>query len=1251
MSGFSLTPEQERAVATRGSALLVSAGAGSGKTRVLVERLMRWICDPVCPRNIDEFLIITYTKASAAELRQRIRGAIGARLAKQPDNRHLRRQLSRLRRAQISTIHAFCQKILRENSFDLLPAQTRVMDDAERAMMQRAVLSDLLDEQYALLSGKGSAAQRSEPLPHFADLERAVCDARGDEPLINMALTVFDKARSHVNPGRWLEAQDAAYRESWTVYAALVLRQVRRLAGHHGQALARVRSMLSEYPAVEQAYAPVFAAAAADCGEVRAAAGRGWDETWETLRRIEHPRLGSVRKFEDTAWLADVQMARNAWKKAQAELLGLMAGPMALHEVDRLATAPVISGLTALVLRFEERLRREKHRLGRVDFSDLEQLALSLLVDPSSGTGATPTAQKIAAQYAEIMVDEYQDINPLQERIIQAVSRGGGNLFMVGDVRQSIYRFRLADPGIFLHKFKTFADVSDEAEQAQAQVEPEKDCKADLLHTFLPGRKVRLTSNFRSRLEVLSSVNRLFARIMTEDCGEFSYTEDEYLRAEGSFPETGADYATELLVLELDGAARQSDEDEEKLSLALEEARMVADRIRGLIDAKFPVSDHDGGTKPVDYADICILARSIGGIRHAFSQALNERGIPVAGSETQNPLNSPEIKVVLAFLSLVDNPQDELSLTAALTAPNYRFSVDNLYALRQWHPDGSLYEALCAAASAVNAERAEVSENDFPGALPAEIYERAARFVDDLQRFRGLSRSITLYQLVSRVGAHLKASTLQAADPDGGDANWHAFLELACAPQARFGFFSFLRWIRKLRDSDLRTPGRNAVQNGVTLCSIHASKGLEYPVVIVADCAKKFNSEDQRAPILFHSELGLGIRRRETDRRVEYPTLARRAIAVRLSEEQSSEEMRLLYVAMTRAHEKLILSAALRDTWAAQCRKWQGSLSNVTVSQCRSFANWLSHCAAQEEGLPMRVVLKQLSVPDEPTSEAETVAPPASVDAARPVVFESPAEVQDDGAGLAGKQLRRLLTFSYPFEPACFWPSKVTVSELKGRLIERELDGTPEHMLGRAPPRTQTFRRARFGSDQPLTPAQRGTALHLALQHIRLDHVSDEHDIVLELDRLRQRGILTPEQHQIIEARRLHAFFGSPLGLTLRTAQEVRREFKFSQLISSRDIFASGPEEDLLLQGVIDCYCVSDGRLSLMDYKSDRVGADGLNALVERYRMQLSVYAHVLQAMLDRPVDSAHLYFFSLDIDVEVDVAARPVFPLQILPF
>ena len=1196
---FPLTEEQQKIVSDRGGELLVSAAAGSGKTRVLVERLLDRVTGEGL--DMDRFLVITYTKAAAAELRGRIAQELSDRLALAPRDRHLRRQAALVYRAQISTIHAFCAALLREEGHLLdLDPDFRLCDEGESQVLMVRALEDLLDRRYEDMDPEGP----------FALLADTLGAGRDDSRLGQIVLDIAARVQSHPDPAGWLRGQRAAWDLegvddlSRTPWGALLLEDARRQAGFCRSQLARALELTAGDELLEANYAPSLSTALEGLDALLAAGS--WDEMSARLP-VPFPTAGRRRKRtapvspmeEDRAARAGerVKAIRVRCKKLLDRLAEQLAGDSATLLEELSLSRPAVQALMDLVLDFLDAYAGEKARRRVLDFSDLEHFALRLL--RGGDGGPTPLARAVAARYDEVLVDEYQDTNQVQNAIFDAISDGGRRLFQVGDVKQSIYRFRLADPTIFLDKYRRYPD-GDRAAEGE------------------PRRRV-LSRNFRSRPQVLLGCNDLFRDIMSTEFGELDYTDDQALVPGREFPpeaEGEESHALELDALDLSFLGEQEGEKADKDLL---EARFAARRIRQLLDRPLLVEGEGGAPRPLRPSDVMILLRSPGPVLRHYVRALGEEGIPWSADGGEDFFDTTEVNVALAILRIVDNPRQDVALIAALRSPVYGFTADQL-ALIRGEGDGDFYSALERAA-----ERGDPACRDF---------------LDQLAQLRFGAGDRTCRQLISHIYETTNLPGIFGAMPGGRERQDNLTALYALAGQLEESgcrtLFQFLLRLDRLRETGARfdTPGSGG--DGVSILSIHRSKGLERPVVLVCGLTRRLNRDDLMRPVLFHPELGVGPKGLDRERMIEYPTLARRAVARRLEREMMAEELRLLYVAMTRAREKLILTLALPEGAATLERLGEGltlPIPPVVLEQQQSVGAWvLLHALTRPEGAGIRA-LAGLPEPERralgPAWDIRWVEglPLSRVEEREGVLSDRPEEALQDPEGLAER-----LSWTYPHRAATSLPSKLTATQLKGRALDREAEeGAP------APRRTAPMARPDFMvEERGLTPAQRGTALHLAMQYLPLDTEATPEGVERELDRLTEAGFLTEYQRRAVPSGPLAAFLASPLGRAMAASPCCRREFKFSLLVPAEDYFPEGAGEEILLQGVVDAWFEEDGGITVLDFKSDRVSPGGEAARAEEYRPQLEAYSRALSAILGRPVARRVLWFFATSVAVEL---------------
>lgn len=1199
---FQLTDEQRAAVYDRGGALLVSAAAGSGKTRVLVERLLSRVQEEGL--DIDRFLVITYTKAAAAELRSRIVAELADRVAEHPGDRHLRRQQTLVYKTQISTVHAFCAQLLREGGhlLDLNP-DFRLCDEGEAGILMLRALNDVMDRRYENIA----------PGNDFAMLVDTMSAGRDDSRLMQIVLDIRGRIQSHPNPGAWLDGQERAFAQEGvtdagdTPWGKLLLEDARRQAKYWRRKLAEALELCDEDANLSANYAPTLSATLAALNHFLTEAERGWDAAAAALP-IAFPTAGRKKMTEAPEAAERVKSIRARCKKRLDKLAegfddlseGLLEDLRSVH--------PAVRGLFALVKDFEKAYTAEKERRGLLDFSDLEHYAVRLLTDENGDP--TELARQWSERYDEIMVDEYQDTNAVQNAIFSALSREGKNLFMVGDVKQSIYRFRLADPTIFLEKYRAFCPWT-EAEEGEP-------------------RRILLSRNFRSRAQVLEGANFIFRSIMSMEFGEMDYTRDEALYP-GADYSPGEEYAVELDALDLSGGGEDEEEREEKPARDLLEARFLARRIRELADGGFPVSDGAGGTREAKYADMVILLRSPNSVLHHYARALGEQNIPWEAEGGQDFFGTTEVSVALSLLRIADNPRQDVPLISALRSPVYAFSADRLAGLRAAAPEGDFYSALT-----LGAERGEEDCRAFL----AELEELRFRAVDqDSHQF--------LWQLYDRTNLLGVFGAMDEGETRQG--NLLTLCELARQFEAagHRGIFGFLTHLDRLRESGGRLVAAAAPREGggVRILSIHRSKGLEFPIVLLGGLARRLNRDDMQRPILFHPKLGVGPKRLDTERMVEYPTLARRAVARLLEYEMMAEELRLLYVAMTRAREKLILSCALTRGSAELARLAEDAdcpADPQVLAGCASVGQWiLLPVLARPDAVALRraagCAIRVGSVDFGPAWDIRWV---DGTELFRADVRTESAALPRRQASLSPEKLEKILRWTYPHTQAVEIPSKLTATQLKGRELDREAaeDAAPPRQEPLPPPDGSALRRPRFAEEEfGLTPAQRGTALHLVMQYIDFAKAATAEGTEAEVARLVEKQFLTPEQGAAVETGRIAAFFASPLGRELSASPTLRREFKFSMLAAAAEYYpAAGAGEEVLLQGVVDCFYETADGITVVDFKTDHVTEKTVAGRAEEYRPQLAAYARALEEITGSRVAKRILWFFALNRAVEV---------------
>lgn len=1177
--GIQLTKEQAAVVHDRGGELLVSAAAGSGKTRVLVERLLERV---EAGADLDRFLVITFTKAAAAELRLKILDALHQRLAEQPENRHLRRQTTLVYRTKISTIDSFCTDFLRESGHQLdIDPDFRVADQTEADLLRRQTLDRVLESHYEHIDDD------------FSALMDAFSAGQDDERLRTMVLSIHEKIQSHDDPRRWLTEQGQRFDVSHTRdvgetdWGDLLLRDTKKQVDYWSRRLCETLDLMQGDHVLELNYGDSIRQTMDDLDDYSEALDRGWDSA-RALCTVSYPTLGRKRGVQDKIAQERVKKIREDCKKATQKLEERFDADSAeLLEELNAVRKPVLA-LFALVQEFDDAFAAAKRRRKLLDFSDLEHITAAAL----RGTDGEPTelARRWQSRFDEVMVDEYQDTNQIQNAIFDALTDGGQNLFQVGDVKQSIYRFRQADPTIFLKKYENFRHAA-EAKEGQS-------------------RKLILSRNFRSRKSVLDAVNFVFTHLMSRDFGELDYGADQMLNHPEFEDVPLPDDVTELDIV--DCGEVEQDETEAKVPRDDIEARFVAKRVHELLTQPFMIAE-GGAARPVRPEDIALLYRSPNSIRSYLTRALDGWNIPWQIDSTEDCFATTEVQVAVSYLQIVDNPRQDVPLISVLRSPVYGFTGDELAMLRSGHREGDFYDCVLAGAEGGS--------------------EKCARFLSDLTTLRSRMSDTTCAQLLWSIYDDLGLRSLFAAMPGGQrrEDNLLAFYNYARSFErgGHRGVFALVTELRRLVESG-NTPLMNTttVGSGVRIMSIHRSKGLEFPVVILGGLSRGYNKQDENSPMLFHSDLGIGPKRLDARLRMEYPTIARTAVRLKLDREMKAEELRLLYVAMTRARDKLIMVMSDRkaqdklrkmasvagphpDPEALMQQPSMGDCMLLPILARFDAAHLLGGESVEEHALADDRWDIRLVTADNSLFAPETVEKMAET------AQEQTAGAESDLSGL---------TWRYPYQAVTEMPSKVTATQLKGRALDEEAAAETAR-----PPRPMEFRRPDFiQKRRGLTSAQRGTAVHAVMQLADLDKVSTAALVREEIARLVSGHWLTPEQGEAVPAWMVASFWSSQLGQeALRHRDTLKREQKFSILADAALCDAAAPAgEQVLLQGVIDCCFETEEGLVVVDFKTDYVNPGEEAAKAETYRTQLEVYTRALSEITGKDVIRRYLWFF-----------------------
>ncbi len=1158
------TAEQLQAIHARGGTLLVSAAAGSGKTSVLVERVIERILDREHPCDVDKLLVVTFSNAAAAEMKERVRERLSTLLREQPNDQYLKRQQMLLAKANISTVHAFCLKLVREQfqQLDIAP-NMRIAEEGELSLLRRQAAEEVVGEFY---EREDSAA--------FEQVVELFSGFRDDAKLIDTALTLYDFLCSHPFPKCWLK-------EKLSLYEDIPLADSiwgERLFEHAKERISFARELTEEslvliesddrlIKAYHSAYSQDLEFLTAALADIRR---QDYAGLFTRVHSFSFPRLGALRNYEDEAAKARLKTARDTVKSLVSDLKErLLCCTEEEYLEDIRWLRPRLKTLFDLVQAFSERFSALKKEGNLMDFSDIEHFALRLLTVPEEGGyHRTPLARELSARFEEILVDEYQDTNEAQDTIFQAISREGANLFMVGDVKQSIYRFRQAMPELFLKKNAEYSLYDGEHYPA----------------------KILLHKNFRSRAGVTDGVNFFFTQLMSREMGEIDYNEEESLIAGAAYP--AADFPCVTLHA-LDAGERAKEETSAEF-----EAQYVRELVEKILRSGRKVTD-GGALRPVRPGDICILLRSVKGKAEVYAKALEEMDVPARYESSDGFFDSREISVMLALLKVLDNPFDDISMMAVLASELFSFSFDELAQLRL----RDRYVPLC-----VNL-RAGAQEGD----------ARCKTAWEFLETFRSRAQTMRAGELIEEIYAQTLFDTLMAAQPNGQVRR--ANLRLLLDYTARFeesgyrGLSDFIRFLARLEEqgTDLAPANLNEMDNAVRIMSVHKSKGLEFPICILADLGKRFNKTDLNGQTLVHSQLGFATKRRDEQDHV-FSTLQQEIMKLELENSMLSEEMRVLYVAMTRAKEALHLVVTSPDMRKKLEKLASGlpdteKLPAMAVRSASGYGDWVLSAALRHPGggelrklagVPVPLARAEgslrvvLSYPDGAQGEEAAVEQP---------IPSSPAD-----SSLV-EEIRARAQYRYPYERETKTPSKVAVSEVAEQRTREQYAFTA---------------RPRFETGQALTPAQRGTVMHQFLQFMDFD--AAEQDIQAEMNRLVAQRFFTPQEAEILQPNMLSRFFKTELYHRMRASGKSWRERRF--LVSLDYGLCTGNTEDagreVVVQGVCDFVFEEDGELVIVDYKTDRVRC--MQELSERYGRQLLIYRKAMEKMTGKPVKECVLY-------------------------
>ena len=1241
--GVSWTTEQQQVIDLRNRNILVSAAAGSGKTAVLVERIVKIITDKNHPVDIDHLLIVTFTNAAAAEMRERIGNAIEKALDEQPGNEHLLRQLTLIHNAQITTIDSFCLYVVRNHFHEIdLEPNFRIGDEGELKLLREDVLGRVLEQNY------------EEPSEAFSDFVEGYASGRTDAALNEMILQLYEFSRSYPWPEKWLDSFVGIYRienreeldrAEWlaplTENICFVLKDCEQLLK---QALAitqqddgpdmyekAVRSDLEKYESLSKL--------------------TSFCELSVALSDIKYDRLASSRGFEGNPDKLELvkslrEQAKDVVKKLCKQYF-FCSPEMMIEQLER--TEPMLEEVVRLTKQFADEFAAAKRRKNLVDFHDVEHFALQILVDEETEK-AKKTAEEFRDTFEEIMIDEYQDSNEVQETLLRSISReerGENNIFMVGDVKQSIYRFRLARPELFMKKYDSYS-----LEESTTQ-------------------RIDLHKNFRSREEVLTCTNDIFYKIMARSLGNVEYDAEAALYPGASYP-VSADFIPEILLADSNDELLEDTELTDKKTL---EAKIVAEEIKHLMKTQ-QVTDKAAGTlRAAHYSDIVILLRSLSGWADSLVEVLNGNGIPAHTVSSTGYFSTVEVQTVLSMLRLLDNPRQDIPMAAVLRSPMAGLTDEELAVLRL--EDGSVpfHEAVLELAEGLYEEdgQKEISDSEADSEadqkqgrnadgkkeddIETTAHRKLLKFYKKYRQLRQLVPDTPIHELIEIILRETGYGHYVAAMPAGNrrTANLNMLLEKAAAYEKTSykGLFHFVRYIDELQKYDVDFGEADMVgenEDVVRIMSIHKSKGLEFPIVIVSGMGKNFNKQDTRSKMVLHPELGIGLDYMDGKKRIKSPTIAKKAIAKQIDLENLGEELRVLYVALTRAKEKLILTGTLKDApekleffrqQANLSKAADRPLSYLTREGASGYLDWiLPAVLSYGDKYPVRIVEAAELVLDEVENQLEQ----------NEDLTERIEEIEAADTQLVG-QLKQRFSQRYPYQTDILRKNKYSVSELKHRAMREKFEAEQEETIPAflEEPVTPTIplfiqREESVEQETANRGALRGTAVHRVMECYDFASEKSVHE---QMEAMEKEEKITADMRALVREQTVADFVSSETGKRMALAQRggaLYREKPFVMGFTEEELerygFGAGAqmieneaqtenaqqeimsenvsqenhmhEEDLtLIQGIIDVFWIEDDGITVLDYKTDRV--DTAQELIDRYATQLKLYADALE--------------------------------------
>lgn len=1210
MAEVKWTNEQLQAIQEKDSNILVAAAAGSGKTAVLVERIIHKIIDE--QMDIDKILVVTFTNAAASEMRERILEAIYKKLEENPENVHLQRQIILLNKASICTIHSFCLDVIHNHFYEIdLPSNFKIADTAEIDLLKQEVLDDLFEQKY------------TENDKDFIELLENYTNYRGDEALQELVLKIYKFIQSSPFPLKWLQEKLELLKIedkdiSQTIWGKLIIQAVEDDIQESIMQLETVKSKMALYPEMTKFYQKI-------CEDLIILKDlqnyNSWDELYIKLLNFNFSKWPVDKKVTNDLKEDSKEIRDKVKKHIKEKTAKLLSCSQEQAVKDLKIITPILEKLANLVTEFTKNFAEKKKEKNCIDFNDIEHFALKILLDENNNP--TEVAKKYKEKFEEIAIDEYQDSNLVQEAILTSISKGN-NIFMVGDVKQSIYKFRQARPELFLQKYDEYKNKEEKTQEDNL--------------------KIQLFRNFRSRQNILNITNLVFESIMSKELGDINYNENEYLNYGANYPEPEEikNYAgiAELDIIDLKEdesitafEGEEDEEEQEKVEDDVLEAKFVANKIQELLNSDYMVFDKKQGYRKIRPKDIVILLRATSNLSPIYEKELSDLELPVFSDTSGTYLDTVEIQTILSVLKIIDNPLQDIPLVVVLRSSICNFTDNDLITIRLTDRNCNFYEALI--------KTRIICDGD--------LKDKIESFLEKLEKWKSISQYMPLDEFIWQIYLDTGYYQYVGLLPNGAmrQANLKTLFEKAKQyEKASFkGLFNFIQFIDKLKkqNGDLASAkliGEN--EDVIRIMSIHKSKGLEFPVVFLCNSHKKFNMQDLNDNILLHQDIGFGPTIMDATRKIKYSSIAKDAIKLKMKQETLSEEQRILYVALTRAKEKLYITGRSKDfTKYVQDKNkvlemYESEnikLDAKLMKKANSYLDWIMYVYLFNQG--RTIILKGESYK---LSDIITLNVSNKKDLLKTLAKEEVVEQidlkekigqilknkSDEENKKSEQALKELLEWKYDYIVDTTLPTKSSVTKIKQEKIKLEeiLKGIESEEVEYKKSYTPKF----MQEDKKISNAEKGTLVHLCIQ--RLDERKDYElkDIQNMILNLVEKEIITKNEADAIDVNLIYQYTKSQLFEELRQAKEVHKEQPFYINIPAKDVVseAENSKKNILVQGIIDLYYIDkNDNLVLIDFKTDYISNEpnAKEKILEKYKVQLEIYKTALEQALGRKVN------------------------------